>query len=311
MSVPDSSNVTLAYVDPDVLSCWEGKVKKGLECTLTLQHKQGKITTTLQCHSSLNLDAKSLSSLNCQADNIKKKKKNKGDKSKRLESLLSYHQRLVDEKGLPESELMKKHAAIPPTHPTNTVNKFYCNLCEYTSTSQRGVNTHKGHKHKEQLQEGQGEDSLELSLRNEVKEEDINTPLAESTLNAEGDGIHIFKCNACDFQSDCESGLKSHKQIHHSETISGLIVIRNIDKETNVDAQKQEMPPEQAVTEDVLTLKLDLEYWTWPKHKAPPPKVHHPQEGLGTSPNLYTDALGFDQISYIFKIGVHDVFEIT
>ena len=26
MSVPDFSNVTLAYADPEVLSCWEGKV---------------------------------------------------------------------------------------------------------------------------------------------------------------------------------------------------------------------------------------------------------------------------------------------
>ena len=139
-------------------------------------------------------------------------KKNKGGKAKKLESLLSYHQLLVDEKCLPESGLMKKHAANPPTHPANYVNKFCCNLCEYTSTSQRGVNTHKGHKHK---RKGQGEDSLELSLRNEVREEDINTPLAESTFNAEGDGVGIFKCNVCDFRSDCETGLKNHKQIHH------------------------------------------------------------------------------------------------
>ena len=73
---------------------------------------------------------------------------------------------------------------------------------------------------------------------------------------------------------------------------------------TIVDAQKQEVH-----TEDVLNLKLDLECWTWSRNKAPPQKVHHPQEGLGTSPSLYTNALGFDQIRYNFKTGVQDVFK--
>ena len=71
------------------------------------------------------------------------------------------------------------------------------------------------------------------------------------------------------------------------------------------------MPAEPTLTENILTLKLDIEYWTWPRGKAPPSKVNHPQEGIGTSSNLYTDALGFDQISYKFKTGVIDVFEIT
>ena len=97
---------------------------------------------------------------------------------------------------------------------------------------------------------------------------------------------------------------RQHKDL---EQLDGNISLNS----TIVDAQKQKMPPEQTLTEDVLTLKLDLEYWTWPRNKPPPPKVHHPQEGLGISPNLYTDALGFDQISYRFITGVCDVFEIT
>ena len=75
------------------------------------------------------------------------------------------------------------------------------------------------------------------------------------------------------------------------------------------DVQKPEIPTDHA--EDIMTLKLDIEYWTWPRGQVPPPKVHHPQEGVGTSPRLYTNALGFDQINYIFKTGVQDVFEIT
>ena len=98
--------------------------------------------------------------------------------------------------------------------------------------------------------------------------------------------------------------IRQHKEL---EQLDGNISLNS----TVVDVQKQEMPAEQNLTEDILTLKLDLEYWTWPRGKAPPSKVHHPQEGLGTSPNLYTDALGFDQISYKFKPGIIDVFEIT
>ena len=72
MSEPDISDVTLAYVDPDILSCWEGKVRQGLECTLTIKHKQGKITTVLHCHSNVSLEARALSSSICQADKQKK-----------------------------------------------------------------------------------------------------------------------------------------------------------------------------------------------------------------------------------------------
>ena len=48
MSAPDSSDVTLALVDANVLACWESKVKLGFECSLLLKHSEGKITTTLQ-----------------------------------------------------------------------------------------------------------------------------------------------------------------------------------------------------------------------------------------------------------------------
>ena len=42
----------------------------------------------------------------------------------------------------------------------NDGNKFLCGLCEYTNTSKQGVKNDKGHMHKEQLCEGQGENSL-------------------------------------------------------------------------------------------------------------------------------------------------------
>ena len=46
MSAQELSDVTLALVDTDVLSCWESKVKLGLECSLLLKHSKGKVTTT-------------------------------------------------------------------------------------------------------------------------------------------------------------------------------------------------------------------------------------------------------------------------
>ena len=83
--------------------------------------------------------------------------------------------------------------------------------------------------------------------------------------------------------------IKQHKDL---EQLDGNISLNS----TVNDAKKQENPTEPSLPEDILTLNLDLEYWTWPRNEAPPPKVHHPHEGLGTSSNLYTDALGFDQI---------------
>ena len=49
MSGPDSIGVTLAHVDPSLLSCWEGMVKRGEECSLLLKHSKGRVVATLQC----------------------------------------------------------------------------------------------------------------------------------------------------------------------------------------------------------------------------------------------------------------------
>lgn len=49
MSSEDSVGLTLAMVDPSLLSSWEAMVKRGEECSLMLKHSKGKITATLQC----------------------------------------------------------------------------------------------------------------------------------------------------------------------------------------------------------------------------------------------------------------------
>ena len=117
MAAANSMDVTLVLVDTSILSCWEEKVKQGLDCSLLLKHSKGKVITTLKC--SVGLQTSKAGSVrhlapSTQAEEkgrTKKKKKNKGGKKKKLESLLAYHQRLVVEKGLPPSRLMLEQAA--------------------------------------------------------------------------------------------------------------------------------------------------------------------------------------------------------
>ena len=82
------------------------------ECSLLLTHSKGKVFTTLKCSMVIKSpEARENCHLAPQAEEKKKPKKNKGRKKKRLESLLAFHQRLVDERGLPPSRLMLEQAA--------------------------------------------------------------------------------------------------------------------------------------------------------------------------------------------------------
>ena len=49
MSGEDSVGVTLAHVDPSLVSCWNKMVKQGEECSLLLKLSKGKVVATLQC----------------------------------------------------------------------------------------------------------------------------------------------------------------------------------------------------------------------------------------------------------------------
>jgi hypothetical protein len=102
----------------------------------------------------------------------------------------------------------------------------------------------------------------------------------------------LFSCDVCDFSEKSRKDLNIHMNRQHNylEQLDGNMSLNS----TVIEDLKQEMPAKPILTEDILTLKLDLEYWTWHQGKAPPSKVHHPQEGLGTSPNLSTDASDAD-----------------
>ena len=97
-------DVTLAHADLALLQCWKEKVSKGFECSLMLKHSKGRVTTILTSSSlKIPVPRKSKPAPKISAEVITRKK---GLSKKRLEALLSYQKRLVEEKGLPPSRLM-------------------------------------------------------------------------------------------------------------------------------------------------------------------------------------------------------------
>ena len=186
MSGQDSIDVTLAYVDPSLLSCWQEMVKRGEECTLMLKHSRGQVTATLQSTN----QASTLPEPSLSSSASAKKKKKKGNKKKRLEALLAYHQRLVEEKGLPPSRLMLQQAAAATTSPyaSSTLSQspgtsetlFKCDLCDFSSKSKRGLKVHTGRSHKEKDQQmqveslrgGEHENSLDVSQLSQTRDKD-------------------------------------------------------------------------------------------------------------------------------------------
>ena len=171
MSGKDSTHVTLAHVDPSIVSCWDKMVKQGEECSLLLKHSKGRVIATLQCTKPVKPPSTSPSS----SSSAKKNKKKEGDKKKKLEKLLAYHQRLVVEKGLPPSRLMEEHAAASPAPSTKVTSEkqFKCDQCDFGSDSQRGLKVHVGRSHKnpEVLRDGEPDQSLDLSCASSKREE--------------------------------------------------------------------------------------------------------------------------------------------
>ena len=106
MAAANSVDVTLVPVDTSILSCWEEKVKQGIECSLLLKHSKGKVITTLKCsvgwpipNAGSNCHLTPSTQAKEKGGTKKKKNNNKGGKKRKLESLLASHQRLVEEKG--------------------------------------------------------------------------------------------------------------------------------------------------------------------------------------------------------------------
>ena len=234
MSAEELSDITLALVDADVLSCWESKAKLGLECSLLLKHSKGKVTTTLQ------FSAATASSSDSQAVKKKKTKKKKTKmNAKKLEALLAYQKRLVEEKGLPPSRLMLQHAdketpAVAPVPEPGQVceKEFKCDHCDFVSKSKRGLKTHSSRIHKdtqkpdvqneepEGLRDKEQENSLNVSQRSQSRDPSFANAALSSTLkDSVNDSIidGTFKCDqpACHQGFPDEETLKKHLHDKH------------------------------------------------------------------------------------------------
>ena len=193
MVATDFSDVPLAPVDASLLSCWEEKVKQGVDCSLVLKHSKGKVITILKCSEMVlkSPEARNSSPLpsstsSPHAEEKKKRKRNKGGKKKKLESMLSFHQRLVDEKGLPPSRLMLEHAALAEPSSADIGTEFQCDQCDFRSSSKRGLSVHNGHAHKESqkpetLRDLEHDRSLDLSSASSNRDE------ISSSFNADGE----------------------------------------------------------------------------------------------------------------------------
>ena len=215
MSGVESNGVTLALVDSTILSCWEEMVKQGKECSLTLKHSKGNVTVKLQ--STSKVSPLPQASLSASAEAKKGKKKSK---KKRLERLLAYHQRLVEERGLPPSRLMLQQAAAVSTSepsPGQTEKQFKCDQCEFTSESQRGFKVHMGRRHKdlqlpENLRDGEREQFLAVSPLKEVREE---LPAATEVSSPTSVSDSVAKCVCCGQRCQSEEALRIHLRDKH------------------------------------------------------------------------------------------------
>ena len=194
----DLQDVTLAWTDPDIILCWEKKVKQGRECSLLLEYKNGKVTTTLKVGKVNSSEARTPALTS--KSQAEKNKQGSGGKKKKLAKLLDYHKRLVEEKGLPPSNLMVKHAAqatsihLPAQEPkAKDVSKFKCDKCENTFNSKWKLGKHMKNKHPhlqkpEELRETEANKSLNMSA---AIEERSNTSLLvnDSLVNADMESV--------------------------------------------------------------------------------------------------------------------------
>ena len=145
----------------------------------------------------------------------------KGLSKKRLEALLSYQERLVEEKGLPPSRLMlEKAAATPPSPPSAEraeASIFKCDLCYYYTHSKQGLSVHRGVKHKK-TQKSESSNPVNVkpveisSERRETTVQHVNSKTLKCSLcgktfpskpdfNEHKTARNVIECNICHMKS--------------------------------------------------------------------------------------------------------------
>ena len=100
--------------------------------------------------------------------------------------------------------------------------------------------------------------------RNDRRWKKILESKQTGSKSAEENG-KLFSCDVCDFSEKSRKYLNVHKNRQHKdlEQLDGNMSLNS----TVVEDLKQEMQAKLILTEDILTIKLDLEYWTWPEVK--------------------------------------------
>ena len=256
MNMTDKNNipdVTLAHADPALLLCWEEKVKHGIECSLLLKHSKGRIITTLKTCSTKKVEPK-ISVPTLSSNQADKKKRKKGKNTKRLGDLLSYHQRLVEEKGLPPSKLMLEQAALASfprvqAEPEETKH-FKCEKCDYATHSAHGVKVHMDKNHQVQQKpvvlnvECDSEEDKHQEPQKDPPEADFKCPsclnmfstehsLSRHIYHTEGYGVgdrgnkYKVKCHLCNNTEDCCIRMISHVEQRHKRTSTLLPNLKN------------------------------------------------------------------------------------
>ena len=206
-------DVTLANADLALLQCWNDKVSKGVECSLTLKHSKGRVTTILISSSPRIMkpmnptDESTLPSISIQAD---KKRQKKGNKKKRLEALISFQERLVKEKGLPPSRIMLEHAAAAAAAKSsssdladleeNSSTSVKCDKCEFKSNSQDEVRKHMNLVHNDQC----NPDTIAKPTETDL------TLVTEDIMHGEDIPPSKFSCPSCLATFPTEHSLSRH-----------------------------------------------------------------------------------------------------
>ena len=103
-----------------------------------------------------------------------------------------------------------------------TTPSFKCDMCDFTTTTEKGIKTHKAQKHKEQLREREEDNSLDLSLMNQEREEEsYSPPLANSAIVPGLEDAQIslcrtyYNCGGCEKIFINEEDLTDHEHNYH------------------------------------------------------------------------------------------------
>ena len=186
------------YIDGEILSAWNELISKGVECSLFLRHRKGNVSTVLKSNKKIFSEAiEPLHDAASRQDRKGKNKRKKGGK-KNLEGLLSYHQYLVEKKGLPPSRLMLEQAALasPTSSSTQTSTpvqvhedkQFSCQLCDFLGNSNSGLEIHLSRKHKK-VPQLDGMEEIEESEKDKCPNGATDKPEADNVDGMDMDHV--------------------------------------------------------------------------------------------------------------------------